>query len=160
MVKLLGAIAAIVLSTSPLATAAPRQGATGKLVRAAVSKSTKAAKPAKRTVAKATTTQRTTPVRRPLPARTTTANAAAPEAKATIVKEHDLKAEELEIKRLKSNIKAAEQAGDWQRASRDRRAMYQLEADVRADKADSQDQLRAARNTKKKSRIPFWGWWR
>jgi len=73
---------------------------------------------------------------------------------------HNVKAEELQIKRLKSNVKAAEKAGDWQRASSDRRVMYQLEADVRADKADSRDQLRAASNASKKSRIPFWGWWR
>jgi len=38
--------------------------------------------------------------------------------------------------------------------------MYQLEAHVQADKQDSQDLLRAARNIRKKSRIPFWGWWR
>ena len=73
---------------------------------------------------------------------------------------HDVKAEELEIKRLKKNVKTAEKARDWYSAALNRRAMYQLEADVRADKHEAQDALRAARNSQKKSRIPFWGWWR
>jgi hypothetical protein len=160
VVKLISAAAAIVLTTSTLANAAPRQAATGKTGKATVAKSTKPARAAKRPAAKATTVQRTATVRRPLAGRTTTPTAAAPAAKAAIVKEHDIKAEELEIKRLKTTIKTAEKAGDWRRAARDRRAMYQLEADVRADKQDSQDLLRASRNSKKKSRIPFWGWWR
>jgi hypothetical protein len=166
MVRFISAIAAIVLTTATLANAAPRQNATRKTGKATVSKSVKRAKPAKRTVPTATTTavQRPIavrePLRQPLPVRATTPYAAVPEAKAAIARAHDIKAEGLEIKRLKTNIKAAEKAGDWRLAARDRRAMYQLEADVRADKADSQDQLRATRNTKKKSRIPFWGWWR
>ncbi len=161
MVKLISAVAvaAIVLATSPLANAAPRQSATGKTGKATVSKSAKAAK-AKRPLAKATSIQRPTTVRKPLAVRATTPSAVAPAVKPAVVREHDIKAEELEIKRLKTNVKTAEKAGDWRRAARERRAMYQLQADVRADKQDSQDLLRATRNSKKKSRIPFWGWWR
>ena len=141
MMKLISAVAAILLTTSTLATAAPRKGAVGKTSTATHRKVVKRATPAKRSPAKAPT--------------------AAP-AKATVVqpRPHDVRAEEIELKRLKTNVKTAEKAGDWRRAARDRRAMYQLEADVRADKADDKDRQRAARNTKKKSRIPFWGWWR
>jgi hypothetical protein len=176
VVKLISTLAAIVLATSTLANAAPRQTAKGKTGKATVSKSAKRPKPANRPVAKASTVQRTAPapvqrtgvpavqrtsaLREPLTARPTTAYAAAPAAKAPVVREHNVKAEELEIKRLKGSVKAAEKAGDWRGAARDRRAMYQLEADVRSDKADAQDQLKATRNSKKKSRIPFWGWWR
>jgi hypothetical protein len=171
VVKLISALAAIVLTTSTLANAAPRQTAKGKTGKATVSKSAKHAKPAKRPAAKATTVQRASAVREPLPVRTsairealpvrmTMPYSAAPVAKTAVVREHDVKAEELEIKRLKTNIKTAVKAGDWRHAARDRRAMYQLEADVRADKQDSQDLLRASRSSQKKSRIPFWGWWR
>ena len=172
MVKLISAIVAIVLTTSTLANAAPRQTAKGKTGKATVSKSAKHTKPARRPVAKkAATVQRASAVREPLPVRTTAVRealpfritmpyAVAPVAKTAVVREHDVKAEELEIKRLKTNIKTAEKAGDWRLAARHRRAMYQLEADVRADKKDSQDLLRASRSSQKKSRIPFWGWWR
>jgi hypothetical protein len=168
--KLISALAAIVLTTSTLANAAPRQTAKGKTGKATVSRSAKHAKAAKRPVVKAAAVQRASAVREPLPVRsapreplpvrTTTPYAVAPVAKTAVLREHDVKAEELEIKRLKTNIKTAEKAGDWRRAARDRRAMYQLEADVRADKKDSQDLLRASKDSKKKSRIPFWGWWR
>ena len=175
MVKLISALAAIVLATSTLANAAPRQTAKGKTGKATVSKSAKRHKPANRAVAKPSTVQRTAPapiprsvpavqrtstVREPLTARPITPYTAAPAAKLAVVPAHNIKAEELEIKRLKTSIKTAEKAGDWRQAARDRRAMYQLEADVRADKADGQDSLRATRSAKKKSRIPFWGWWR
>lgn len=70
-------------------------------------------------------------------------------------------AEEQQLKRLKANLKTAEKAGDQRRVSRDRRELYRLEADVRADKADLKDQKRQAQaGGKKRSRIPFWGWWR
>jgi len=168
MVRLISTIAAIVLTTSTLANAAPRQTAKSKTGKATVSKSAKHAKPTRRPAAKPTAVQRTSapinqrtsPPPEPLAVRMTTPYAAAPAAKAAIAREHDVKAEEIEIKRLKTNIKTAEKAGDWRRAAHDRRAMYQLEADVRADKKDSQDLLRASRNDRKKSRIPFWGWWR
>ena len=173
MVKLISAIAAIVLATSTLASAAPRQSAVGKTARAAHAKAAKPA--AKRSAAKAKSaktpavrkTIARTAVGRPTavrttPVRTASINSEKREVKAEIAPErlHDRPAEEREIKRLKSNVKAAEKAGDWRRAARDRRVMYQLEADVRADKADDKDQLRAATNVRKKSRIPFWGWWR
>jgi hypothetical protein len=172
VVKLVSALAAIVLATSTLAVAAPRHSAAGKTARAARSKSVKSAQPAKRSVSKArsqktavrkTTAIRKTPAIQKTTFPTTALDAEKREVKAAVIvpeRPHDLKAEELEIKRLKTNVKAAEKAGDWRRAARDRRTMYQLEADLRADKADQQDQLRAARNVKKKSRIPFWGWWR
>jgi len=74
---------------------------------------------------------------------------------------HDLMAEEQALKRLKADIRTSEKAGDWRRVSRDRREMYRLEADVRADKADMNDDKRGAKyGVRKKSRIPFWGWWR
>ena len=70
-------------------------------------------------------------------------------------------AEELEVKRLKASVKTAQKAGDARRVARDRREMYQLEAHVRADKADMKDAQRHAKaGGKKRSRIPFWGWWR
>lgn len=164
MVKLISAMAAIVMATSTLASAAPRQGAVGKTRRPAHAKAAKPAQPAKRSVAKAryhtpTAVGTTTAVPKTTAVRKAAVNAEKRDVEAAIVKErtHDLGAEEREIKRLKTNLKAAEKAGDWRRAARDRRVMYQLEADVRADKADNKDQRRA--NTKK-SRIPFWGWWR
>ncbi len=58
---------------------------------------------------------------------------------------HDVMAEELELKRLKANLKTAEKAGDQRRVSRDRRELYRLEADVRADKADLKDQKQLAK---------------
>lgn len=162
MVKLISAIAAIVLATSTLASAAPRQGTVGRTGRPAHAKAVKHGKSAKRSVAKARYQKTTATAVRPTAVRKPAVNAEKGEVKAEIVSQrtHDLRAEELEVKRLKTNLKAAEKAGDWPRAARDRRVMYQLEADVRADKADNRDRQQAARDVKKKSRIPFWGWWR
>src|SRR5262245_4606142 len=134
MLKLISAIAAMVLATSTLASAAPRQGAAGRTARAPQSKVVKSGKPAaKRSVSKARSlvsagrktaaVPTTIPIRRTTALSTTAVTAGPREAKAEIVpaRPHDLKAEELEIKRLKTNVKAAEKAGDWRRAARDRR---------------------------------------
>jgi TolB-like protein len=201
--KFISVVAAMVLATSTLAHAAPRQKTVGKARRAVHAKAVTSSTPARRSVVKArfkTTTVRNTPAARKPPAVRKTSPAvrntsAVPnvtvvpnatvvpniavvpkttlvpkttvplvntELKAGVVEKgtHNVKAHELQIKRLNSNVKAAEKARDWKRASSDRRVMYQLEADVRADKADSRDQLRAASKASKKSRIPFWGWWR
>ena len=159
MTKLIGSIAAIVFATATLAGAAPRQGAVGKAGAAAQARTAKSAKPANRKARRAVTAR----------------NRKAPTAQKAVVKvekqavkedvriaKHDLNAEEQELKSLKANVKTAQKARDWNRVSRDRREMYRLDAHVRADKADIQDQRRQAKAAVKKrtSRIPFWGWWR
>jgi hypothetical protein len=163
--KLISAVAAIVFATATLAGAAPRQGATGRAGTASQAKTVKAVRPASKPP--------TRKARKAAPAkyrRTTAAQKPMVKAQSRVIKEvvkedvrntkHDLKAEEQELKRLRSNLKTAQKAGDLQRVSRDRREIYRLEADVRADRADIQDEGRAARTAKKRSRIPFWGWWR
>ena len=165
MTKLISSIVAIVLATATLATAAPRQGTVRKTGTAARAKAVKPSKPANRVARKravpakyrktTTAPKPATTVHRPL------VTARPPAVTETITNtRHDVMAEELELKRLKANLKTAEKAGDQRRVSRDRRELYRLEADVRADKADLKDQKRQAKAGKKRSRIPFWGWWR
>ena len=166
MAKLISSIVAIVMATATLATAAPRQGAVRKSGTAARAKAVKSSKPAYRKARKTAV---------PAKYRTTTA---APKPATTVSKpivtiqkqvvpegvsyaKHDVNAEKQALERLKSNIKISEKAGDWRRVSRDRREMYRLEADVRADKADLKDDKRNTKSgVRKRSRIPFWGWWR
>ena len=157
--KLIGSIATIVFATATLAGAAPRQGAVGKAGAAAQAKAGKPAKHVNRKARKAVPAKnRTTPP----PQRAVVKPQKPPVKEDVRIAKHDLNAEEQELKSLKANVKTAQKAGDWQRVSRDRREMYRLEAHVRADKADMQDQTRQARAAVKKrtSRIPFWGWWR
>ena len=159
MTKLIGSIATIVFATATVAGAAPRQGVVGKAGATAQAKTVKSAKPANRKARKAVSAKNH---------KAPTAQKAMAKGQRQAVKEevkiakHDRYAEEQELKGLKANVKTAQKAGDWQRVSRDRREMYRLEAHVRADKADDQDQTRQARAAVKKrsSRIPFWGWWR
>ena len=164
MAKLIGSIATIVFATVTVAGAAPRQGAVGKAGSTAQAKTAKSAKPANRKARKAVTAKnRKAPTAQKAVAKVQR-QAVKEEVKKDEVKiaKHDRYAEEQELKSLKANVKTAQKAGDWQRVSRDRREMYRLEAHVRADKADDQDQTRQARAAVKKrsSRIPFWGWWR
>ena len=168
MAKLISSIVAIVLATATLATAAPRQGTVRKSGTAARAKSVKPSKPAYRKARKPVPAKyrKTTTAAAPKPATTTTV----PKPIVTVQKpfvqdfsyaRHDVNAEEQALKRLEANIKTSEKAGDWRRVSRDRREMYRLEADVRADKADLKDDKRATKSgVRKRSRIPFWGWWR
>ena len=165
MAKLISSIVAIVLATATLATAAPRQGAVRKSGTAARAKAVKPSKPAYRKARKTVPAKYRTTTAAPRPA--TTVPKPIVTAQKPVVQEdvryakHDVNAEEQALKRLKSNIKTSEKAGDWRRVSRDRREMYRLEADVRADKADLKDDKRnATSGVKKRSRIPFWGWWR
>jgi hypothetical protein len=175
MAKLISSIVAIVLATATLATAAPRQNAVRKSGTAARAKTVKPSKPATRKARKAVPAKyrRTTTAPKPatiapstLARNTVAQNPIArpqtPAAAETIANsKHDVMAEEQALKRLKADIKTSEKAGDWRRLSRDRREMYRLEADVRADKADMKDDKRGAKyGVRKKSRIPFWGWWR
>jgi hypothetical protein len=171
MAKLISSIVAIVLATATLATAAPRQGAVRKSGTAARSKTVKPSKPATRKARKAVPAKyrRTTTAPKPVATIAQPPVAQYPIARPqklavteTIANpKHDLMAEEQALKRLKADIKTSEKAGDWRRVSRDRREMYRLEADVRADKADMNDDKRGAKyGVRKKSRIPFWGWWR
>ena len=165
MAKLISSIVAIVLATATLATAAPRQGAVRKSATAARARTVKPSKPANRKVRKAVpaTYRKTTASTKPA----TTApkpfvRPQGPAVTETIaIARHDPMAEEQELKRLKVSLKTAQKAGDVRRVLRDRREMYQLEAHVRADKADMKDQQRTAKaGGRKRSRIPFWGWWR
>lgn len=165
MAKLISSIVAIVLATGTLATAAPRQGAVRKSGTAARAKAVKPSRPAYRKARKTvaakyrTTTAATKPVTTVPKPIVTTQKPFVPEA--VRYAKHDVNAEEQALKRLKANLKTSEKAGDWRRVSRDRREMYRLEADVRADKADMKDDKRATKSgVRKRSRIPFWGWWR
>jgi len=166
MAKLISSIVAIVLATATLATAAPRQRVVRKSGTAARAKAVKPSKPAYRKARKTVAANyRPTTAAAPKPA--TTVPKPFITTQKPLVQEdvryakHDVNAEEQALKRLKSNIKTSEKAGDWKRVSRDRREMYRLEADVRADKADLKDDGRGTKSgVKKRSRIPFWGWWR
>jgi hypothetical protein len=172
MVRLISGIAAIVLATSTLVSAAPRHSVPGKTTTASRAKTMKAAKPAHRKARKAAPAKYrkatvapkavTTAPRPATTAQKPLVSAPKPAFTESIVTaRHDVTAEEQELKRLKASVKTSQKAGDWRRASRDRREMYRLEADVRADKADMKEQQRSARSGgKKRSRIPFWGWWR
>jgi hypothetical protein len=151
MTKLISTVAAVVFAMSTAAAAAPGQGAMGK---AAEKASAKADKPAKTDTAgkgkyKATTGHKT-------------ANKAQKRAAKADFKDdkRDLKADQQELKRLRADLKAAQKAGDWQRVSRDRRAIYRLEAEIRADKADLKDDKREAKSVAKNRRTPLRPWWR
>ena len=169
MTKLISSIVAIVLATATLATAAPKQSTVRKSGTAARAKVVKTSKPANRVVRRKAAPakyRRAATAPRPAPKPATPAyrplvTAHPPAFTETIAPaRHDVMAEEQQLKRLKSDLKIAEKAGDQRRVSRDRRELYRLEADVRADKADLEDQKRLANGGKKRSRIPFWGWWR
>jgi uncharacterized protein with von Willebrand factor type A (vWA) domain len=165
MAKLISSIVAIVLATATLANAAPRQSAVRKSAAAARSKTVKPSTPASRKARKVVPAKyrKTTVVSKPAPS---AQNPIVRPQKLAVAENvtpprHDLMAEEQELKRLKANIKTAQKAGDARRLSRDRREMYRLEAEVRADKADMKDDARGAKSgARKRSRIPFWGWWR
>jgi hypothetical protein len=165
MAKLISSIVAIVLATATLATAAPRQGAVRKSGATARSKTVKPSTPASRKARKVVPAKyrKTTAVPKPA---TTAQNPIVRPQKLAVTEnipapKHDLMAEEQELKRLKADIKTAQKAGDARLLSRDRRELYRLEAEVRADKADMKDNARGAKSgARKRSRIPFWGWWR
>ena len=165
MAKLISSVVAIVLATATLATAAPRQEAVRKPGTAARAKAVKPSKPAYRKAHKTVPAKYRTTTAAPRPA--TTVPKPIVTAQKPVVQEdvryakHDVNAEDQALKRLKSNIKTSEKAGDWRRVSRDRRELYRLEADVRADKADMKDDKRGTKSgSRRRSRIPFWGWWR
>jgi hypothetical protein len=165
MAKLISSIVAIVLATATLATAAPRQGVVRKSGTAARARAVKPSKPAYRKARRTVPAKYRATTAAPKPA--TTVPKPIVTAQKPVVQEevryakHDVNAEEQALKRLKANIKTSEKAGDWRRASRDRREMYRLEADVRADKADMKDDKRNTKSgVRRRSRIPFWGWWR
>ena len=165
MTKLISGIAAILFATATLASAAPRQAVTSKSSTAVRAKTVKSSKPANRKARKAVPPKyrKATTARKPATiAPRPVVKAFTPAVTETItIAKHDPMAEEQQLKRLKTDLKAAQKAGDARRVSRDRREMYRLEAELRADKADIKDQKRLARTGgKKRSRIPFWGWWR
>jgi hypothetical protein len=165
MAKLISSIVAIVLAMATLASAAPRQGAVRKSGTAARAKAAKPSKPAYRKARKTVPAKYRTSTAAPRPA--TTVPKPIVTAQKPVVQEdvsyakHDVNAEEQALKRLKANVKTSEKAGDWRRVSRDRRELYRLEADVRADRADMKDDKRGTKSgVRRRSRIPFWGWWR
>jgi len=165
MVRLISGTAAIIFATATLASAAPRQGVPSRPSTAARAKTVKPLKSANRKARKTvppTYRKRTAPTKPATFAPKPFVRPQTPAAAETVaIAKHDPMAEELEVKRLKASVKTAQKAGDARRVARDRREMYQLEAHVRADKADMKDAQRHAKaGGKKRSRIPFWGWWR
>src|SRR5262245_31025100 len=140
MIKLISTTAAVMFAAVALADAAPRQGTANKAGKTAQVKAVKTtAKPANRRVARAkyrrpaAAQKAAVKVQRPVvKPETTVAPAAvkttfAPVAvKSTVAPvairsvRHDLNAEEVELKRLKSDVKASQKAGDWRRVARDR----------------------------------------